>query len=244
MKKIKILLLICFSFCLSISIYELTKVSKETKQAETLKEDLIDLIEINDNSGEETEDIINFDELKKINSDVIGWIKIEDTEINYPIVQGTNNSFYLNHSYDKKWNGAGSIFMDYYSTSDFSDLNTFIYGHHTNNGSMFGELYKYMDATFYKEHPSFYLYTLNGNYVVDVFSAYVDDAESDSYQQKFSSFEAYENYLNNVINKSKYKTDVEVKADYDRIITLYSCSHENRRTRRDRYYVHGILRKL
>lgn len=66
MKKIKILLLICFSFCLSISIYELAKVSKETKQAETLKEDLIDLIEINDNSSEKTEDIINFDELKKL----------------------------------------------------------------------------------------------------------------------------------------------------------------------------------
>lgn len=244
MKIVKSFLLIIFFCAFGFSIYKVKKINDESHNADILKDELIQLVEIVDNLPEENKTIINFDELKKINSDVAGWINIDGTQINYPIVQGNNNSFYLNHSYDKKWSGLGSIFMDYSSSSDFTDLNTFIYGHHTSNGSMFGELYKYMDANFYKEHPSFYLYTINGNYRVDVLSVYIDDVESNSYQQRFASFEEYENYLSNIISKSKYKTNLDIDAKKDRIITLYSCSHENRRTKRDRYYVHGILRIL
>ncbi len=233
-----------FCYITMLQYFFIFNILKEEHHQEEIKDKLIEQLDIPEDPSNEPELSIDFEYLKGINPDVVGWIKIEDTQINYPIVQGTNNSFYLNHSYDKKWSGAGSIFMDYSSSSDFSDLNTFIYGHHTNNGSMFGELYKYMDANFYKEHPSFYLYTLNGNYVVDVFSAYIDDVESDSYKQDFSSFEEYEKYLNDVIVKSKYKTNLEINAEKDRIITLYSCSHENRRTKRDRYYIHGILRNL
>lgn len=244
MKKIKILILVIFLLILCFCVHGILGIFKESDAAESLKENLTEIIDIPDVQSEESKFTINFDELRKINSDVVGWIVIEGTQVNYPIVQGNNNSYYLNHSFDRKWSSYGSIFMDYKSSKDFSDYNTFIYGHNTKNGTMFGELYKYMDVNFYSEHPSFYLYTQNGNYVIKLFSAYVDDTESDSYNQSFSSLEEYKNYLNIISSKSKYKTGIEVDYNSDKIITLYSCSHEINRKKSDRYFIHGIIKKL
>lgn len=244
MKKIKIILLILFIISFSFCIYKILGFIKEDKAAENLKDELIEIVDIPEIPSEDPQTVINFDELKKVNSDVVGWIAIEGTQINYPIVQGKNNSYYLNHSYDKKWSSYGSIFMDYESSKDFSDYNTFIYGHHTKNGSMFGEIYKYMDVNFYQEHPSFYLYTPTTNYIVEVFSVYIADTESDSYNQKFPSIESYKNYLDLIKSKSKYDTGILPKFDTDKIITLYSCSHEYNRNKNDRYFIHGILTKI
>lgn len=244
MKKIRILILVIFMLSFCFSIYKILDIFKELDEAENLKEELIEIIDIPDVPSEEPEFTINFDELRKINPDVVGWIVIEGIQVNYPIVQGNNNSFYLNHSYDKKWSGYGSIFMDYNSSSDFSDFNTFVYGHSTKNGTMFGELYKYMDVYFYNEHPNFYLYTPSGNYLIEIFSAYVDDTESDSYNQVFSSWENYKEYLDIITSKSKYKTNINVDYSWDRIITLYSCSKEANHSKRDRYFIHGKLIKI
>lgn len=200
---------------------------------------MIEIVNIPDMPSEEVDFNVDFKELKKINSDIVGWIVIEGTQVNYPIVQGKNNSYYLNHAYDKKYSSLGSIFMDYASTSNFTDENTFIYGHHTQNGSMFGEIKKYMDVNFYNEHPSFYLYTPEGNYRVDIISVYVADALSDSYNQVFTTKEEFKKYLDNVIEKSIYSTNVTIDYEIDRIITLYSCSHEYNRKKYDRYFIHG-----
>ena len=156
MKQIKIVLLFLLLVVLGFSLYKINQINNELNSSQEIKEELIELVEIPETPSDEPSFQVDFKELKKINSDVIGWIVIEGTEINYPIVQGNNNSFYLNHSYDKKWNSLGSIFADYQSSNDFSDYNTFIYGHHTKNGSMFGELYKYMDVSFYKQNKTFY----------------------------------------------------------------------------------------
>lgn len=244
MKFLKYLLLSFFILLLSFSIYSLFKIQHEEKANEDLKNELIQEVHIPDVSTDEEEISIDFTRLKEINEDIVGWIVIEDTQINYPIVQGSNNSYYLNHSYDKKWSGYGSIFMDYSSSNDFSNYNTFIYGHHTQNGSMFGELYKYMDESFYQSHPYFRIYTPKSNYVLDVFSVYVDDTESDSYKQEFSSLEDYEKYIDAILSKSKYKTNVNIDYKKDKIVTLYSCSHERSRNKNDRYFIHTILRSV
>ena len=136
MKQIKIVLLFLLLVVLGFSLYKINQINNELNSSQEIKEELIELVEIPETPSDEPSFQVDFKELKKINSDVIGWIVIEGTEINYPIVQGNNNSFYLNHSYDKKWNSLGSIFADYQSSNDFSDYNTFIYGHHTKNGSM------------------------------------------------------------------------------------------------------------
>lgn len=244
MKKLKVILLILFIVSFAISIYNILQIKKELSESEQMKEELIDLVEIPEEPEVEETFSVGFSELEKINSDVVGWIVIEGTQVNYPIVQGKDNSYYLNHSFDKSWNSLGSIFMDYRSTNDFSDYNTFIYGHHTKNGSMFGELYKYMDATFYKEHPFFYLYSPEGNYKVEIISAYLDSAESDSYIQEFDCIEEYERYINLILEKSSYKTNKEIDVKVDRIITLYSCSHEANRRKEDRYFIHGVITKI
>lgn len=244
MKSIKILLLVLLLAILSFGLYKINQIKKELDNAEKIKEKLIELVEIPEVPSEEPSFEVNFDELKKINSDVIGWIVIEGTQVNYPIVQGNNNNYYLNHSYDKKWNSLGSIFADYQSSNNFSNYNTFIYGHHTKNGSMFGELYKYMNEEFYESHKFFNLYTPNGNYLAKVFSAYVDSTKSDSYNQSFSSVKEFEEYINLVKGKSNYDTEIEIDVAKDKIITLYSCSHESNRQKTDRYYIHAVLRSV
>ena len=244
MKKIKITLIFLLLILLGYGLYNIYNIQKEIVESENLNNQLVEIIELPSNNSEEKEESgVDFSELEKINSDVVGWIVMEGTQVNYPIVQSKDNSFYLNHSFDKKWNSLGSIFMDYRSKNNFSDYNTFIYGHHTKNGSMFGELYKYMDESFYKEYPFYYLYTPTGNYKVEIISAYLDSAESDSYVQSFSTNEGYENYIKLIIDKSNYKTDTELDIETDKIITLYSCSHESNRRKSDRYYIHGVIKK-
>lgn len=244
MKKIKIIVLVILicSFC--FSVYKIYSVKQEILDSEQIKHDLIELIEIPEETIETEDFNIDFSSLQNINSDVIGWILIEGTQINYPIVQGKNNNYYLNHSFDKKWNSLGSIFVDYRSSNNFTDFNTFIYGHHTKNGSMFGELYKYMDESFFDEHPSFMIYTPYGNYKAEIFSAYYDNTNSDSYNQNFASFEEFKNYLKVVKEKSNYDTNVEINYLKDKIITLYSCSHESNRQKTDRYFIHAVLKSL
>lgn len=244
MKTIKVLLLFILLVMLGFSLYKIISIKKELDSSEEIKEELIELVEIPEIPSEESSFKVNFEELENINSDVVGWIVIEDTQVNYPIVQSKDNSYYLNHSFDKKWNSLGSIFMDYKSSKDFSDYNTFIYGHHTKNGSMFGELYKYMDETFYKEHSSFYLYTKEENYKVEIISAYLGSVDSDSYNQVFSSSEEFKEYIDIIKEKSNYNTNVEIDANKDKIITLYSCSHESNRQKTDRYYIHAVLRSV
>ncbi len=244
MKKLNIFLLILFVLSFIFCTYKVLNFYKEDKNEEDLKKELVDIVNIPDILSEEPEFKIDFDELRKINPDVVGWIVIEGTQVNYPVVRGNNNSYYLNHSYDKKWSGYGSIFMDCNSSLDFSDFNTFVYGHSTKNGTMFGELYKFMDVNFFNDHPKFYLYTPSANYLVEIFSAYVDDTESDSYNQIFSSWEKYKDYLDTIISKSKYQTNISVDYSSDRIITLYSCSKEANHSKRDRYFIHGKLTKI
>ena len=244
MKAIKILLLFIFLAMLGFSIYKINVIKKELNASEEIKEELIELVEIPEIPSEEPSFKVDFDELKKINPDVVGWIVIEGTQVNYPIVQGNDNSYYLNHSYDKKWNSLGSIFVDYQSSKDFIDYNTFIYGHHTKNGSMFGELYKYMNKEFYDENKTFYLYTPSGNYEAEIFSAYLDSTKSESYNQSFDSVDEFNDYITMIKKKSNYNTNVEIDTTKDKTITLYSCSHESNRQKTDRYFIHAVLRRV
>lgn len=243
MKTLKYLLLIISISILCFSIYSLTKIKHEKKQSDDLKQELIQEVNIPDIPSAEPEFSVDFDKLKNINNDVVGWIVMEGTQVNYPIVQGKNNSYYLNHSYEKKYSSFGSIFLDYSSSSNFSDRNSFIYGHHTKNGSMFGELKKYMNYNFYSIHPSFYLYTSDGNYRADIFSAYTADALSDSYNQSFTSLDDYKEYIDLVKSKSRFEVDLDIDYESDRIISLYSCSHEGR-TQYNRYFIHAVLRSM
>ena len=106
---------------------------------------------------------VDFAKLKKVNPDVVGWIRFEEpSQISYPLVKGADNEKYLKTTFEGNRNSAGALFLDMNNAGDFSDYNTFIYGHNMKNGSMFGRLRKYKSKSFCEENPYFYIYTPDG----------------------------------------------------------------------------------
>lgn len=169
--------------------------------------------------------------------DIIGWLYSEDTPINYPMVRGADNDYYLYRFIDGSYNGGGTLFMDFKNYPDFSDPNSIIYGHHMNDGSMFASLSKYREEGYYEKHPVLYMNTPDQNYRIDVFAGYVCDADSDTYTIGFNSDEEFLNYVARMRSHSNFETDVEITPE-DHLITLSTCSYEWYDAR---YVVQGVL---
>lgn len=178
---------------------------------------------------------MDFAPLLEINGDAVGWIYSEGTAIDYPIVQGDDNVFYLDHLFSGKWGFAGTIFMDYDNMPDFSDYNTVVYGHHLKNGEMFASIDNYGDQEYYEEHPVMYLYTPAGDYEVELFSGYARDASPMPHD--FDTPEEYLAYIDEITALSDFTAEVTVGPD-DRIISLVTCAYV---TDNARYVLHGKL---
>lgn len=167
---------------------------------------------------------VDFEALKAINSDTVAWIYSENEEINYPVVQGEDNDYYLNHLIDGKKNMNGSIFMDCRNSPDLEDRNTLIYGHNMGNHEMFYSLTKYKNKGYYEENPVLILSTPEKDYYLQVFSGYTTKSVSEAYRQDLDSDTIYENFLMRIRESSDFVSDVEVTAE-DRIVTLSTCSY-------------------
>lgn len=184
---------------------------------------------------------VDFASLQEVNPDIIGWIIIPGTEISYPILKGSDNEYYLNHTFEKQENYAGSIFVDYRQAADFSDPNTFVYGHNVFHGTMFAELEKFKDPQFYEEHPYFFVYTPNGNYRADIMSMYSTMAYSESYKIGFTHSEFFMDYVNMVKGLAEVPRVVPFEKE-DTMITLSTCSYEQGGVASDaRYLLHAKL---
>ncbi|MEA5026688.1 MAG: class B sortase [Erysipelotrichaceae bacterium] len=182
--------------------------------------------------------MFDFDELYQINSSVIAWIKIDDSVIDYPVVQGSDNEYYLNHLFDKTVNKMGSIFMDYRSNDDFSDRNTIIYGHNMKNGSMFAALTAYQQQDFYNTHQTISLYTVTNNYEVLIFAGFLTESTADYLQLTFVDDQDFLNYVAALRSASDFESTVSVDAD-DRLITLSTCAYDFADAR---YALYGIIK--
>lgn len=192
------------------------------------------------NSDVETSPIsVDFDELLKQSSDVVGWLYSADTSINYPVVQGEDNDFYLHRFLDGSYNPSGTLFVDALCEKDFAGKNSIIYGHNMRDGSMLAEIINYRDKTqeYYDAHPVMYLNTPEQNYRVDIFAGYLTDAGASTYTIGFSTDEAFEAYIEVARASSQFETPVEVSKE-DRIITLSTCSYEYENAR---YVIQGKL---
>jgi len=167
---------------------------------------------------------VDFTELKKINNSTRGWIQVNGTNINYPIVQAKNNSYYLTHSFDKSYNGGGWIFMDYRNHANDFDTNTIIYGHGMYNGTMFGSLKNIVKSNWYTNSDNYVvkLSTENENTLWQVFSVYHVKTTTDYLKTNFSSDEEYESFLDMILSRSVFDFKTEVEID-DKIITLSTC---------------------
>ena len=202
---------------------------------ETIKEEFVTEQVVIKDAVETEEDVwqpvlqVDFDALLATNADVIGWIHfIEPSTISYPVVQTTNNDYYLSRSLKKKSLSAGSIFVDYQNDNDFNDENTVIYGHNMKNGSMFGQLRKFKNADFCKANPYFYIYTVDGRELTyQVFAVKIAGAISSTYDKIYADKEEFQQYLNDVYkNAICTSSDVAVTAE-DRIVTLSTCTGDD-----------------
>lgn len=161
--------------------------------------------------------------LRQTNEDVVGWIWVPDSRISYPIMQGQDNDFYLNHTWKKDKNAVGSIFLEWQIRADFSEFNTILYGHNMKDKSMFSQLHDYRDIRFRDSHPYVYILTDAGVYRYEVFSCYQAEVESDTYQFGMQWDKTKQEYIDRAIKKSVIRCNV-TPAITDRILTLSTCS--------------------
>lgn len=168
--------------------------------------------------------VVNFEELARINPDVVGWIYIEGTNINYPIVQGEDNDYYLDHLFDGKRNRSGAIFLDSRCDPYFYDRHSIIYGHHLKDGTMFTRLMRYKKQSFYDEHSVILLVTPTAYYQIRVFSGYVSNNRASAWDLELDD-EAHTQWLEEIRSKSCFRTEYAPGPDTP-IITLSTCTYE------------------
>ncbi|KMK78167.1 class B sortase [Alkalihalobacillus pseudalcaliphilus] len=196
-------------------------------------------IERQEQSEENQQQRSSFNPLLDINEDIVAWITVEGTKIDYPILQSTDNDYYLNRNYLHQETRAGSIFMDFRNDITLEEEHTIVYGHRMKDGSMFAGLNQYLEPEFYQEHPSFSFDTLYQSYEVEIFAAYVTTTDFYYIETDFQEEQQFDVLLQEMKKRSAITTDVEVGSK-DRIITLSTCDYQLDREL-GRLVVHGKL---
>ncbi len=161
--------------------------------------------------------------LLDINNDYKFWLSITNSNINYPVVQGTDNDFYLNHNFNKEKSISGTLFIDY-ENNIVSDKNIIIYGHHMKNNTMFNNLNYFKNEDFFYNNEITVI--KNGEeHKYEAFSVYVIPENEISFDTNISNDNEYINYFNTLINKSFFHKDIDFNTS-KKIITLVTCSYE------------------
>lgn len=182
---------------------------------------------------------VDFDGLKAVSEDVVAWIYVEGTNINYPVAVGEDNQYYVSAMIDGKYNPAGSIFMDYRNARDFSDANTIFYGHNMNNGTMFHDICLYKNQKYYDAHPIGLVMTPEKNYWFEIVAGYTAELSEGAWQREFVSYEGARSWLEDAQSRSGFVSEAEY-GEGDRFITLSTCSHD---VIDARFILLGILRE-
>lgn len=240
--KVKMLkfAIIVFIIILSVVSYILIKDFLEYKKSSDSSIELLETVmtEEKDDEKEKEKTNIDWNKLEDINKDIIGWIKIENTNINYPILKDDDNLKYLKHSFDGKYNKNGSIFT--LNDNPFQDNETIIYGHNMRSGLMFSELGKYMNEEFLNAHLNFEIYTKNANYKATIFSCYSIGVNKEENNIKLLDFQEEIEYY-----KKASKYSINNIGKIEKIVKLSTCSYLNNHTTPtdQRYYIIAKLEK-
>ncbi|MGL4606466.1 MAG: class B sortase [Eubacteriaceae bacterium] len=166
-------------------------------------------------------DTIDFEALKAINPDTVGWLQIEGTPINYPVVQTDNNDYYLYNNFEKEPAIEGTVFLDYVC-DPMKSRNSILYGHYFSDESMFGSLWRYQEESFLKEHPIIKYDRPNDPGKWEIFSVYITESDYDYRQPDFNDNTEFLNYMNRLKDRSLFNTGVVLSPD-DEVITLSTC---------------------
>lgn len=237
-KIINIILVAIIIVCLSIIGYKYYNYNKDDKlnsEIQDLQPVINEASDLDNNSSGENDgqdqskegnyvNSANEEELKSINSDYKMWIQIENTNINYPVVQGSDNDYYLKHNFRKESNISGTVFVESANDID-NDKNIILYGHNMRNGTMFNNITNYKEESFFNEDNKINIIMNNTLYEYEVFSVYVKNVSEVNLAIGFASEDEFINYAYNEADESLYKKDVDFSAE-DNLITLVTCSYE------------------
>ena len=215
-----------------ISSYLIFKEKKQNEKQENTFEDLIEIVEENIENQEERK--IDINKLYEENKDIVGWLKIDNTTINYPIMQNINDpNYYLHRDFYKNYSSYGTPYMA--KQCNLNSDNIVIYGHHMKNNKMFGELEKYKSKDFYNNHKIITFTTLEKEYSYEIFAVFkttVYTKNTFRYYENinFENKKMYDDFINICKNKSLYQTGIEIK-DKEKLITLSTCEYSNKNSR-------------
>lgn len=168
---------------------------------------------------------VNFNKIMDINPDIRGWIRLDGTNVDYPVMQTGNNDFYLSHAVTGVWNKVGTPFIDFRNSGDFSDRLTVIYGHYMDDGSMFTDIHKYKSQQFFEEHPVINLYTPDGDYEILPVAGVFQNVEYWDFRFDYESDEDFLHQIDTWRAVSTFKSDTVYSAS-DRFIVLTLCTYD------------------
>ena len=232
-KTNKIIITIIELIFIAILIYSIIHIFlwyKSNKANKKVIKEILQAVEIvNENSEETPKYKINFEELKNINSDTIAWIKVESTNIEFPVVKANNNSYYLTHNFNKANNKAGWIFADYKNKFDGTDKNIVIYGHNMLDDSMFGTLKNTLQEEWYNNENNKYitLVTENEYTLYEVFSVYQIEKEDYYIKTEFNSDNEFKEFVQKVSRRSIKDFNIDISKE-NSILTLSTCASNNK----------------
>ena len=227
---IRTMLVIVFVISIAVLLLHLHNLNKEKQDNQNILENIkIDTAEVTE---ERTEKMIQLEELQKENEEIIGWLEIAETNINLPVCQAQDNSYYLTHNYKKEKATSGALFLDKDFNLDKPSTNYLIYGHRNKNGTMFEDLMKYKDEQFFKSHPTIKFTTTKEDteyQIIAVFFSrvYYKDEQNVFRYYQFVNAESeteYNEYISNCKKASIY--DTGATAEYgEQLLTLSTCEY-------------------
>ena len=231
-KNIIFIIIYIILFCALVysgsKIYNWYKENNNNKQIAKRISNVVTVVQ-NDNFEEKEKYKIDFDALEEQNDETVAWIKVNNTNVEYPIVKAENNSFYLDHSFDKSYNSAGWIFADYRNNFDGTDKNIVVYGHNRRDGSMFASLKDALSPEWYEndENMDILFDTKNENSTYKIFSIYQIEEEDYYIKTDFDDEIEFENFIDTIAKRSVKDFEVEVTGE-DSILTLSTCANNNK----------------
>ena len=203
-----------------------TSIESFADDTSTLQTDDVSALQTNNASSSQV--IVNpsIVALQTNHSDVVGWLTVPNTEIDYPFVQGADNNYYLHLDLDQRQSAAGTLFMDFRNNKDFSDFNTIIYGHHMRSGSMFGTLRLFDNPNFFDSNRSATIFLANQTYEIEIMAfAVIKPNDAIIYNPIISTDTEKLAFINHVESVARYSRDIGITTD-DRIVTLSTCNYE------------------
>ena len=228
---LNIIIYMILLFVLTYSGIKIYKWYKDKTNNNKIAEQIKSTVIVEDKNEDENKEkyTVDFDKLKEQNNETVAWIKVNNTNVEYPVVRSTNNSFYLNHSFDKSKNSAGWIFADYKNKFDNTDKNIVIYGHNMRDGSMFGSLKNILNSDWYdnEENLNITLYTDNEKSIYKVFSIYKIESEDYYIKTEFSNENEFKKFIETLKKRSIKDFNINISKE-DSILTLSTCANNNK----------------